>query len=104
MADITDPQAIKFVNEQVRVLAEKTRQLKVEIDAIEADWFNGINTLISGQENVIDGREAEGVSRLTGSDVVNLMTQLLAIQSILDGSGVEGVIAKPCVRPLRANG
>lgn len=100
MADITDPQAIAFTN-HVRSIAEKMRALDAVIDSSIVDWFNGISELIPNDSSPIDdGREAEGVSRLVGSDVVNLITQMLAYQTQLDQSGVAGVIALPCVRPL----
>jgi hypothetical protein len=66
-------------------------------------WFGGINSLIpnSAEEAVADGRESEGVSRLTGADVNNLVTQLAAFQAQLSAEGVPTVISKPCVRALR---
>ena len=105
MADITDAQAIKFVNEQIRPLAEKVRALKAEIDGCTTDWFAGVNTIVgtSADDSIDDGREDEGISRLTASDVTGVMTQLLAIQTTLNGGGVSGVIARPCVRPLEAD-
>ena len=101
MADITSPNAIKFVNEQIRPIAETIRALKYQIDAIIVDWFAGQNVTISNTADAIeDGRETEGVSRLVGSDVVNVVSQLVAIQSLLNQAGVVNIIAKPCVRTL----
>jgi len=106
MADITDAQAIRFANEQVRPLAEKMRALKAEIDAALVDWNGGINTTVgsSGDDTLADGREAEGISRLTAADISNLVTQLTAYQTQLDQAGVADVISKPCVRPLQTIG
>ncbi|TXT66140.1 MAG: hypothetical protein BAJALOKI3v1_50140 [Promethearchaeota archaeon] len=105
MPDITNTQAIKFCNEQIRPLSEKFRALKAEVDATLVDWNGGIGTTIgsSADDSIADGREAEGISRLTAADVANLVTQLQAYQTQLDQAGVADVINKPCVRPLSAS-
>jgi hypothetical protein len=70
-----------------------------------ASWYGGMNALIpnSAQEALDDGRESEGVSRLTGADINSLIVQLAGIQTALNVGGVSDVISKPCVRPLRAD-
>lgn len=102
MADITNPEAIKFCNERIRPLAEDMRSLKAEVDATLVTWFGGLNTVIgsSPDDDLQDGREDEGVSRLTGQDIANLVTQLDAYQTQLDQAGVADIISKPCVRVL----
>ena len=96
---ITDPRAVRFANEAIRPLAERVRDLKADIDAVGVAWFGGLSALFPNDSSVLDDRrEAEGVSILTGADVTNLITQLLAIQTQLNGGGVAGVISKPCVR------
>ncbi len=99
---ITNAEAIRFCNEIIRPLAEKMRNLDAEIDAAMVQWFAGLNTTIgsSGDDDLQDGREDEGVSRLTGADITNFVTQLAATQTAHDAAGVEGVISKPCVRTL----
>lgn len=98
---ITDPQAIRFVNEVIRPMAERLRALKSDVDSASTTWFGGVNALVPNQvgEAVDDNRELEGVSRLTGADVTNLVTQLLSFQAQLNGGGVAAVVSKPCVRP-----
>ena len=105
MADITNPQAIAFTNETIRPLAEKTRALKAEIDDAMIAWFGGLNSTIgsSAGDLLQDGREAEGVSRLTGDDITGLIVVLQSLQTSLNGDGVAARVQKPCVRPLRAN-
>ena len=101
---ITDPQAIRFCNEVVRPKAETIRALKAEVDAAMLSWYGGMNTLIPNQagEAVGDGREAEGVSRLSGADVNSFMALLANLQTRLSQTGVADVMQRPCVRVLRA--
>lgn len=100
---ITDTVAIRYSNEVVRPMAEKLRNLKAEIDSHMLQWHGGIGAIFTAgmAESVDDDREAEGVSRLIGNDIVGLINQISAIQTLLDGVGVMNVIVKPCVNPLR---
>lgn len=97
---MNDPQGIRFVNEVVRPLAEQLRANKVKLEAIKVEWENGVSDLFSKGGDIEDGREAEGVSRLTCDDVNNFMAQVLKIA--LGGAAAldEAIIAKPCVRAL----
>jgi hypothetical protein len=95
---ITDPQAIRFANEQVRPLCERARALKAEIDAMTTTWFGGVNNLFPNDSTALDdGREAEGVSRLTGAQVNSAVGQLIGIAPNAE------IISAPCVRPLSAS-
>ena len=100
---ITNPEAIKFTNEQIRPMSERLRAIKVEIDSMMVDWFAGMNALIPNDVNeaLEDGREAEGISRLNGDDIVGLIIVAQAIQTQLNTAGYADRIAKPCVRPVR---
>lgn len=104
MADITDPQAIKFSNEQLRPMCERIESIKAEIDVMMVEWFGGLNNTIgdSADDNLIDNREAEGVRQLTGEDITGVMSILSSIQTTLDSAGVAERINKPTVRPFRA--
>ena len=98
-------ESIKFVNEQVRPAAEKLRALQAELNAMLTTWHSGIGTAMTADlaAPIEDGREAEGISRLTANDVVNLMAAVTDVQAALDEVGRAAVIAKPCVRPLRVS-
>ena len=102
MADITSPEAIKFANEQVRPLAEAMQALDYRIQACLTQWYATASALfpVDAEAMLQDGREADGVSRLSGNDVVLLITQLAAYKTAMDGAGVRNVIAKPTVRAL----
>jgi len=108
---ITDPQAIRYVNEVVRPLCERIRALKAEIDASRVAYDGGVGDLFwnHGGEAIEDGRDTEGISRLTGNDVLAWNTLAnYELKALLDGGSVNTVpgagvtIAKPCVNPLRA--
>jgi len=108
---ITDPVAIRYVNEVVRPLCEKIRALAAEIDSSRATYDGGVGNAFweHGDEAIEDGRDAEGVSRLTGNDVLAFNTMVnYELKSFLEGgtvnqfSGAAATIAKPCVRALEA--
>lgn len=100
MAAISDKQAIRFVNEQVRPMCEKVRAVMAEIGSMQVDWFQGLNAMFPNDSSAVDdGRDGEGISRLTGADINNVMTILGAIA----GEKNEQIIGKPCVRALTAS-
>jgi hypothetical protein len=99
MPNITDPQAIKFCNEIIRPISEQLRALRANIDAATFSWNGGISAMIPNTADpIIDNREGDGVSRLTGADVRALVTALGSVKA----AGADAVISKPCVRPLNA--
>jgi hypothetical protein len=98
-----DARVIAYLNNDIRPLSQEVRALKARIDAAAIKWFGELSPLVVNDAKTIDdGRAAEGVSQLTGADVTNLVTQLLAIQAVLNGAGVAAVIQKPCVKSLEA--
>ena len=97
---IDNPEAIRFVNEQVRPLCEALRALKARIVAAQSTWFATVadNIPNDAQEAIEDGREAEGVSRLDGAQVNSAMSILGAVATATN----DEIISIPCVRPLQA--
>lgn len=95
---ITDPQAIRFVNEVIRPLSEQLRALRANIDSATFAWNGGISALIPNDANelVDDGRENEGVSRLTGADIRAVVAAMAGVRT----AGTDAQISKPCVRAL----
>jgi len=101
MAQITDPEAIRFVNEVVRPLCEERRAHDVRVNALQTVWFGGLNAFFSaGTDTVEDGREAEGVSRLTAQQVTDAVGQLIKIAAGQSAADNTEIIQKPCVRQL----
>jgi hypothetical protein len=101
MADIVNPQAITWTNEVVRPLAEVMRSLKARTDAALVTWYAQISAVVPNDASpLLDGRENDGVSRLTGADINSFVAQLAAYKTALEQAGVADVISKPCVRAL----
>lgn len=100
MADITNPEAVKFCNEVVRPMAELARAFVAKTGAHSTEWFSGINSLFPNDASpVLDGREDEGVSRLTGANVNSLMGVLIAMA----GQSNAEIVSKPCVRAIQVS-
>jgi hypothetical protein len=92
---IDDPQAIKFVNENIRPMCEITEDLVASISTLTTAWFGGLNLLFPNDGTLVDdGREAEGVSRLTGANINSVMGILIAIGNASNSE----IINKPTVR------
>ena len=100
MADVSDPEAVRKVREQVRPLCEAARALKARILALQTEWFAGLNATVgTGTDHVLEGRAAEGVADLTCQEVTDAVGNLLAIAAAANDQN----LSKPCVRPLAAS-
>ena len=99
---ITNEEVIGYSNEVIRPLAEKLRALKAELDSATVTWFGTISANCPNDSNEVleDGRSSDGVSILTGQDIVSVVTVIQSLQTELDTAGVDNIISKPCVRPL----
>lgn len=73
MAEITDPQVIKFCNEKIRPLADLVYSSYYKSLSLTSDYENGkINELLSiwGSEDLVaDGSETDGRTRLSRQDL-----------------------------------
>lgn len=98
---ITDPEIVRFVNEEIRPMAEQLRAIKAKSAQLVARWFgNNIANRVPNDSTALDdGREAEGASRLTGADITNMVGQLANISSQYNAD----IIEKPCVRTFTAS-
>ena len=98
---ITDPQAIKFVNEYIRPMCENVRYMGARGSDFANKWDQiGILFPNDAAEIVEDGREGQGVSRLTGADINAVAGVFTLLLSEISGATAQAVISKPCVRPL----
>ena len=96
---ITGPEEIKFVNEYIRPMCENIRYMKARGDDFAIKWA-GISAAFPNDTSAVeDGRDAEGISRLTGADINAVATVFNTLLGDIDVTAAS-VIAKPCVRPL----
>lgn len=94
---ITNPEAIKFVNEQIRPLCEEARALCARVDAMTTLWNSGLNSSFPNTTEVVtDNRVNEGASILTGA---NINSAIGILQAMKTASNTQ-ILEKPCVRVL----
>ena len=97
--NIDDPIAINFANTLLRPMCERARALSAMINAMQNEWFGGVNALFPNDTTpVVDNRQSQGVVQLTGADVNSAMSNLIACMNALNAQ----VIQKPCVQALAA--
>jgi len=76
MADNLNPQAVKFVNERVRPLADALARAYYLAEATRDEWYaNNLGTIFPFEDTVQDGSATDGRHPLTGSDVVLLINR-----------------------------
>ena len=98
---ITDPEAIKFVNEYVRPMCENIRYMGARGSDFVNKWAQVSSDFPNdANETVEDGREGQGVSRLTGADINAGAGVFVTLLGEISGATAQAVISKPCVRPL----
>ena len=101
---ITDPEAIKFVNEYIRPMCENVRYMNARGSDFALKWAAvGSDFPNDPAEIVEDGRAAEGVSVLTGADINAVAAVFSTLIGELAGATASAVVSKPCVRPLMYN-
>lgn len=104
MADITNEEFIRWVNEVIRPLAETLRSAGLTVDSTIDEWNRNYLGLLGGLDGaddvVLDGRESQGVSRLTGADIKAFIAAISALQSGYQAGKMTDVIYKPCVKPV----
>ena len=105
MADITNPQAVRFCNERVRPAADRFAQLYWWAKAVAAEWAaQGIGALIpDGASEVIDGARFDGRAVITGADVNTLAARVSEFIALLeaDEKAKLNQILKVAVNPDR---
>ena len=101
---ITDPEAIKFVNEYIRPMCETVRYMVARGTDFANKWAQVAGDFPNDPlEAVEDGRENQGVSRLTGADINAVAGVFSTLLGEISGATAQAVISKPCVRPLLYN-
>lgn len=79
MANVTDPAAIKFSNEKIRVAADTLESVYWTAKRVITEWFaTGINTKFPNDSTAVveDGSDRDGRKIIHGADVHNIITRL----------------------------
>lgn len=86
MADVTNPQAIRFCNERVRQAADKFAQLYYWCSIVRDEWLaQDIGSLVPNDTSeIIDGAQTDGRPVVTGADVHTIKDRVLELLALLD--------------------
>lgn len=103
MPDITDPLVIRFVNEQIRPYAEILRALASRTADMRSSYGVQVEPLLVAAGNVptdpvMDGREDQGVSRLTLDAITDIMALADTVDTFLSGAVTNAAVTLPTVR------
>jgi len=88
MADITNPQAVKFCNEQARRIADAYAGMYYFAKSVGDVWTaQGISALIPNDASVIiDGSVQDGRATITGAMVNGLVSTLAGLVNDLEAN------------------
>lgn len=100
---ITDLEAVRFVDEVIRPMAESLRAVKAQIDGAAVTWARLASRFPNDTTALDDGREAEGVSRLTGANINAFVALMGGLQTQMNATGIKETLEKPCVRALKVD-
>jgi hypothetical protein len=104
MANITDVNAVKFCNEQVRPSADRIMQFYWWCKGLQIQWTSqGLAAKIPNDATaqVIDGAATDGRTQITGADVITLLSNLQSLITSLEANSnlVLNQVAKLAVNP-----
>ena len=102
---ITDVEAVRFANEQIRPVADKLAQFYYLAKSVRDQWFaRGMAARFPNTTDVVeDGSAKDGRPRITGADVNNLITRLDEIVTSFEaGSNAKlNTVLNVAVNPTR---
>ena len=80
MSEITNPEAVKFCNERVRIAANRLNSAYQFAKQVSAEWTANsdlaTNIAYDNPDVVVDGSATDGRHPISGIEVNNLMTRL----------------------------
>lgn len=102
MPEISDPIVTRFVNERLRPRCEQIRALLAQMQDDYAEWNGGVSAEVQndGGYEINDGRDSEGVDRLTGAEAHTIMDRQAELRAVLEATYAMDAILAGCVRPL----
>lgn len=88
MPDITNPQAVRFCNEQARTLADAAAAYYWKAKSVLAEWNStGMSSLLPNTSDpVIDGSATDGRTVITGANVNGLINHVQAMVADLEAN------------------
>ena len=99
MADITDPEAVRFSNEKVRVAADRLARAYYFGKEVVSEWYavSMASKIPNTTDVIIDGSAVDGRTTITGADVTNLITRLteLITEYEADSNAKLNTVLKP---------
>ena len=100
---IVDPGVVVFNNEELRPLAEKLRSLKAITTAINDEFstVHSANCPNDSGELLIDNRQVDGVTQVSGEDINDLINLSNTIETALSSTLNESLLSKFAVRSLQ---
>lgn len=86
MADITDPTAVAFSNEKIRVAADKLAQAYNFSNKVIDSWnaLGGTALIPNTIDTIIDGAADDGRPVIQGIDVNNIINRLIELRDDYD--------------------
>ncbi len=102
MVTILEPIVTKFLNEELRPMAERVNGLEALLDDLVQAYDGEVKPILNGYaapDIIDDGRAAQGVSVLSKNDIVKFMLHATAIRDAIQDAD-RGELRKPVVRPL----
>jgi len=81
MADITNPESVRYSNEQLRVAANKLNAAYEFSKSALAEWVANPDMFANTEDTIIDGAETDGRHIVTGimaNNMYNRMAELVA--------------------------
>lgn len=89
MADITNPEAIKFCNEKIRVMGDILGQAYFTAKALKAEWdANNMGALLPvSADVVVDGSATDGRHVITGNDAQGIIARANDLISDMEANG-----------------
>lgn len=100
MADITNPEAVKFCNEKARILADLIEKTRRTAEQFAIDIVQEFESNTSGNANediIVDGAETNGNGVITKGDILGLKFVAEQLVTALTADDREALVANVSV-------
>lgn len=88
MADITNPQLVKFANEKARVMVDSIDSMYETCKRFQSEYVAlNISNTPDTVDNFADGSETDGRKRFRGQQMLTLKTLVDALVTYLEANG-----------------